>query len=45
MDGCELDDGDGSFEIGFGCGGLDTGRLETGALETWLSTCFPDLRM
>ena len=48
MDGCELDDEDESFETGFGCasiGGLDTERFETRALETWLSTCFPDLRM
>jgi len=36
VDGCELDDEDGSFETGFGCvdtGGLDTGRLKTGTLE------------
>ena len=46
MDGCELDDEDGSFET---CdvitGGLDTRFLETGELETLLSTCFPDLRI
>ena len=48
MDGCELDNEDGSFETGFGCAdirGLDIGSLKIGALETWLSTCFPDLKM
>ena len=36
VDGCELDDEDGSFEIGFDCadiGGLDTERLKTGTLK------------
>ena len=48
VDGCELDDEDGSFETSFGCtdiGGLDTGRLKIGTLKIWLSTCFPDLRI
>ena len=46
MDGCELENEDGSFETcGVGTGGLDTGLLETGGLETLLSTCFPDLRI
>ena len=45
VDGCELEDEDGSFETcGVVTGGLDTGLLETGGLETLLSTCFLDLR-
>jgi len=46
VNGCELDDEDGSFGT---CvvvtGGLDTGLLETEGLETLLSTCFSDLRI
>ena len=46
VDGCEFDDEDGSFETGCAVTrGLDIGRLKTAALETWLSTCFPDLRI
>jgi len=41
VDGCELDDEDGSFEAGCAV----TGGLDTGAFETWLSTCFPELRI
>jgi len=46
VDGCELDDEDGSFET---CdvitGGLDAGLFEIGGLEILLSTCFLDLRI
>ena len=46
MDGCELDDENGSFgTCGVVTGGLDTGLLETGGLETLLSTCISDLRI
>ena len=46
MEGCELDDEDGLFETdGAVIGGLDIGSLEIRALDTWLSTCFPDLRI
>ena len=46
VDGCELEDEDGSFgTCGVVTGGLDTGLLETGGLETLLSTCFPNLKI
>jgi len=46
VDGCELDDEDGSFKTyGVITRGLDTGFLQTGRLETLLSTYFSDLRI
>ena len=46
VDGCKLEDEDGSFgTCGVVKGGFDTGLLKTGWLETLLSTCFPDLRI
>ena len=46
MDGCELEDEDGSFgTCGVGIEGLDTRLLKTGGLETLLLTYFSDLRI
>ena len=46
VNGCELEDEDGSFETcGAVTGGLDTWLLEIGWLEILLSTCFPDLKI